>query len=308
MRIAITGASGMIGSALAASLRADGHLVLPLARRPSDDLHAVRWDPTAGTVDAGALEGLDALVHLAGAGIADKRWTDDRKREIRESRTLGTDLIARTLAGLDRPPSVFVSGSAIGYYGDRGDEVLTEASPPGGGFLAGVVRDWEASTAPAEEAAIRTMHLRTGIVLSAGGGVLPRMALPVKLFVGGSLGSGEQWMSWITLADHVRATRFLIEHADLSGPVNVVSPHPVTNARFTDTLGDVLHRPTAMPVPTFGLNLLLGRGITEELLMYSQRIRPAVLVDAGFAFDSTEIHDGIRTALSTESASASADR
>jgi uncharacterized protein (TIGR01777 family) len=304
MRIAITGASGLIGRALVASLRADGHLVLPLVRRPSHDPHAVRWDPTAGTVDAGRLEGLDALVHLAGAGIADKRWTDAHKRAIRDSRTSGTDLIARTLAGLDRPPGVFVSGSAIGYYGDRGDEVLTEASPPGAGFLAGVVGGWEASTAPAEEAGIRTVHLRTGIVLSADGGVLPRMTVPVKLFVGGSLGSGEQWMSWITLADHVRATRFLIGRDDLHGPVNVVGPNPVTNAELTGALGDVLGRPTVMPVPTLGLSLLLGRGITEELLLSSQRIRPAALIDAGFTFDATDVRDALRSALSTEPAAA----
>ena len=189
-------------------------------------------------------------------------------------------------------------------WGARGEGVRTETSPPGGGSRAGVVRDGGGSPAPAEEAGVRTVHLRTGIVLSAHGGVLPRMALPVKLFVGGSLGSGQQWMSWITLADHVRATRFLIERADLDGPVNAVAPHPVTNAGFTDALGDVLNRPTVMPVPTFGLDLLLGRGITEELLMYSQRVRPEVLVDAGFRFDSTDVRAALRSALAREDAAA----
>jgi uncharacterized protein (TIGR01777 family) len=293
MQIAITGASGLIGTALARSLREGGNSVRPLVRRPSGDPGAIRWDPAAGTVDAEALEGVDAVVHLAGAGIGDKRWSTDRKREILESRTRGTDLIARTLAGLSSPPATLVSGSAVGYYGSPGDEVVTELSAAGDDFVAGVVQAWEAAAQPAVDAGMRTVFLRTAPVLSGAGGILPRMALPFRLFVGGRLGSGRQWMSWVSLDDAVGVIRFVLARADISGPVNVVSPEPVTNAEMAATIGAVLHRPSAIPVPAFGPRLLLGREMADELLFVSQRVRPAVLVDAGYPF----AHPDLTTAL-----------
>jgi uncharacterized protein len=291
MQVAITGASGLIGRALTESLRRDGHRVRPLVRRPPDDPAAVRWDPAAGTIDAAALEDLDAVVHLAGAGIGDKRWSEDRKRELHDSRTRGTDLLARTLAGLDRPPKVLLSGSAIGFYGSRGDDVLTEVSAPGDDFLARLVSDWEGAAAPAGEAGIRTVFLRSGLVLAGHGGILPRMALPFRCFVGGRLGSGRQWMSWVTLADEVGVIRFLIDREDLSGP------EPVTNAELAKALGAVLHRPAAIPVPAFAPRLVLGREMADGLLFASQRVRPDVLVAAGYGYAHTEITAALRAVL-----------
>jgi uncharacterized protein len=297
MQVAITGASGLIGRALAESLRLDGHSVRPLVRRAPDDPAAVRWDPAAGTIDATGLDGVDAVVHLAGAGIGDKRWSEDRKREIHDSRTRGTDLLARTLAELDRPPRVLLSGSAIGFYGSRGDDVLTEVSAPGDDFLARLVADWEGAAAPAAEAGIRTVFLRSGVVLAGHGGILPRMALPFRFFVGGRLGSGRQWMSWVTLTDEVGAIRFLIDREDVSGPVNVVAPEPATNAELAKALGAVLHRPAAIPVPAFAPRLLLGREMADGLLFASQRVRPDVLVAAGYGYAHTEITAALRAVL-----------
>lgn len=294
--VAITGASGLIGTALARSLRADGHAVRPLVRGPSGDPGAVRWDPAAGTVDAAGLAGVDAVVHLAGAGIGDKRWTAARKREIAESRTRGTDLIARTIAGLASPPEVLVSGSAIGYYGDRGDEVLTEDSPPGDDFLAHVVQDWEAAAAPARDAGIRTAYLRTTLVLAGDGGVLPRMALPFRFFVGGRLGSGRQWQSWITLRDMVAAVRFILD-GRLEGPVIMASPQPVTNAELARAIGAVLHRPSALPAPAPALRIALGRELAESLLFASQRAHPAVLTEAGFGYAHPDIASALDATL-----------
>jgi uncharacterized protein len=294
MEIAITGSSGLIGTALAAALRADGHRVRPLVRGPSPDPAAVRWDPAAGTIDATGLEGVDAVVHLAGVGIGDKRWNEAHKAAVRESRTAGTGLLARTLAGLDRPPAVLVSGSAVGYYGDRGDEVLTELSAPGDDFLAGVVQAWEAAADPATEAGIRTVLLRTGIVLAAKGGALPRLALPFKLFLGGRLGSGRQWMSWVHLDDEVGAIRFVIDTPGVAGPVNAVAPEPLTNAELARALGAALHRPAAVPVPAFGPRLLMGREMADELVFASQRVRPQVLTDAGYPFAHTDVRAALR--------------
>jgi uncharacterized protein (TIGR01777 family) len=289
MQIAITGASGLIGSAVADALRGDGHRVRPVVRAPSPDPDAVRWDPAGGTIDAAALEGVDAVVHLAGAGIGDRRWTEAHKAAVRDSRTQGTGLLARTLAGLDRPPAVLVSGSAIGYYGDRDDEVLTELSPPGDDFLAGVVVAWEAAAQPAVDAGIRTVFLRTGVVLTDRGGALPRMALPFRLFLGGRLGSGRQWMSWIDLADEVGAIRFAIDRDDLAGPLNAVAPEPVTNAELAKALGTAMRRPAAVPVPAFGPRLLMGREMADELVFISARVRPAVLTDAGYPFVHSDV-------------------
>lgn len=291
MRVAITGSSGLIGTALTRSLEVDGHHVVRVVRR-EDDEGTVRWDPDSGEIDATGLEGVDAVVHLAGAGIGDHRWTDDHKRAVLESRKKGTSLLATTLAGLSTPPGVLVSGSAVGFYGDRGDEQLTETSGPGRGFLTEVVTAWEAAVAPAEEAGIRVAKIRTGVVLAAEGGALARMASIARFGLLGKLGTGRQWMSWITLPDEVRAIRFLLDH-DVAGPVNLTAPAPVTNAVFTKALGRVLHRPTVLPVPSFGPKLLLGRELAASLLFEGQRVLPEVLLDAGFEFH----HDEVETAL-----------
>ena len=295
MRVAITGASGFIGSALTSSFERDGHEVLRIGRSASG-AGAIRWDPTSGVLDAGPLEGVDAVVHLAGEGIAEKRWTDEQKRRIRDSRVLGTTLIANTLAELASAPRVLVSGSGIDAYGDRGDEVLTESSGRGSSFLAEVVRDWEAATAPAEAAGIRVAHLRTGIVLGKDGGALPRMAQLARFGLLGKIGSGRQWWSWITLDDQVRAIRHLID-TEVAGPVNLCTPNPATNADFTKALGRVLGRPTFLPIPSFGPKLVLGSELAETLLLESKRAQPEKLLESGFHFDHEEIEEALRSVL-----------
>jgi uncharacterized protein (TIGR01777 family) len=293
MDIAITGSTGLIGRALASSLRADGHRVVPVVRS-SNAPDSVRWDPIAGTIDAAGLEGLDGVVHLAGEGIASGPWTDAQRDRIRSSRQQGTTLLSTTLAGLERPPSVLLSGSAIGYYGDRGDEVLTESSRPGDDFLAHVCLDWEAATASATAAGIRTVHLRTGIVLDAEGGALAKQLLPFKLGLGAKAGDGRQWMSWISLHDEVRAIRFALEEPSVAGPLNLTAPAPVTNAAFTDAVGEVLHRPTFLTIPRFARRAPFGiGGLVESLLFSSARVVPDALAQAGFAFD----HEDLPTAL-----------
>lgn len=296
MRIAITGASGLIGSALRTSLEDDGHEVLRVGRSASGP-GTTRWDIDAGEIDASAFEGLDAVVHLAGESIAEKRWSDEQKKRIRDSRVQGTTLLATTLAGLTKKPAVLVSGSGIDAYGGRGDEVLTEFSSRGSSFLADVVRDWETATAPAEEAGIRVAHIRTSIVLDENGGALPRMLGLAKFGLLGKIGSGKQWWSWITLTDQVRAIRHLIDH-DVSGPVNLCSPHPVTNAEFTKTLGKVVHRPTFLPVPAFGPKLLLGSELAETLLLESKRAAPDQLLTSGFTFDHPQLHEALTSVIS----------
>ena len=296
-RVAITGASGLIGSALSAALRADGITVVPLVRRevrPGET--AVRWDPAAGTIDAAGLEGIDAVVHLAGAGIGDRRWTDSYKREVLESRTKGTDLLARTLAGLDAPPSVMVSGSAIGIYGETGETTVDESSPHARDFLASVCTQWEAAAAPAIEAGIRVPFLRTGIVLTPDGGALAKLLPLFKLGVGGRMGSGRQWWSWISLADELAVIRWLLDN-EVSGPVNATAPEPVTNAQMTKTLGSVLHRPTLFPVPSFGPKLLLGGELAQALLFTSQRVLPKVLTDHQFNFSHPTLESALRAML-----------
>ncbi len=297
MQVAITGASGLIGSALADSLRSDGHQVLAISRAPKD-ADGIRWDPSAGTIDASRLEGIDAVVHLAGQPIAARPWTSAQRRAIAESRRTGTDLIARTLAGLDAPPAVLVSGSAIGAYGDRGEEVLTEASSLGHDFLADVCRDWEQATAPAAEAGIRVVTIRTGIVLAASGGALGAQLPIFKLGLGGKAGNGRQWMPWITIDDEVGAIRFLLDHADVSGPVNLVSPEPVTNAAFTKAVGRALHRPTILNVPRAIRHLPLGIGdLAGSLLFSSARVVPEVLIDAGYTYRHTDLDEAMRSVL-----------
>jgi uncharacterized protein (TIGR01777 family) len=295
MRIAITGASGLIGSALTSSLEDDGHdVVAVVRRRPA--VGEVRWDPAAGELDAAGLEGLDGVVHLAGAGIAERRWTEDRKQELLESRTKSTTLLADALASLSAPPPVLVGGSAIGWYGDRPGEVLTEADEQGGGFLADLVAQWEASYAPAEAAGIRVAKARTGIVLARDGGALKPQLPLFKLGLGGRLGPGGQVQSWITLDDEVRALRFLLEH-DVAGPVNLTAPNPVTNGEMAKAIGRAVHRPVVLPTPTFGPKLLFGSQLVEELLLYSQDVRPAALQEAGFEHHDTDLDEALTSVL-----------
>lgn len=301
MKVAITGSSGLIGSSLVGALRGAGHTAIPLVRTGDPAPGEVAWDPRAGTIDAAGLEGVDAVVNLAGAGIGDERWTDERKRLILESRTKSTDLLARTLAELDRTPAVLLSASGIDYYPDAGDDVLTEASPAGKGFLTDVCVQWEGATAPAQAADIRTCLLRTGIVQSADGGALKKTLLPFKLGIGGRLGSGKQWWSWISIDDHVRAMLYLIE-SDVEGPVNLTAPNPVTNQTYTKALGRELGRPTLLPIPKFGPRALLGKELSETLLYSSRRVLPTVLESSGFVFRHPTIEVCLADVLGDEAA------
>jgi uncharacterized protein (TIGR01777 family) len=296
MNVLVTGSHGMIGTALIPRLRARGDRVLRLVRGEPEGSDDVRWDPPAGTIDAASLEGVDAVVHLAGVGIGDKKWTEARKKEVLESRTIPTTLLARTLAALDRKPRVLVSASAIGYYGNRGDEQLTEAAAPGGDFGARVCREWEEATAPAEQAGIRVVRTRTGLVLTARGGFLKRLLLPFKLGIGGRLGSGRQWMSWITLDDDLAAILHLIDTDSLAGPVNLTAPNPVTNAEFTKQLGNAVHRPTVIPTPMPALKLVYGGELVDTLLG-SQRVVPEKLQQSGFTFSHPELEGALRAVL-----------
>lgn len=294
MRVAITGATGLIGRALSESLARDGHAAIRLTRAPE---HAsdVLFDPARRLLDPAALRGIDAVVHLAGEPIA-QRWNDAVQRRIRESRVQGTRLVAETLAGLPDRPAVLVSGSAVGYYGDRGGEVLTEQSGPGSDFLAEVTVAWEGAAGAARDGGIRVVHPRTGVVLSTRGGALERMLLPFRMGLGGRVGDGRQWLSWISLADTVRAIRFAIETASLQGPVNVVGPAPVTNADFTDALGRVLHRPTLIPIPKFALRAVFSE-MADATLIASQRAVPEALTAAGFTFDHPTVDAALHSAL-----------
>lgn len=285
MDIAVTGSTGLIGTALSKVLLAAGHRVVPVVRGNAGP-DQIAWDPAAGRLDPGALEGLDAVVHLAGEGIAEKRWTAEQKKRILTSRTLGTDLLARTMAETQDGPRILLSGSAIGWYGDRGDETLTEASEPGSGFLADVCRQWEAATGPAADAGARVVHLRTGIVLDPHGGVLAKQLPLFRFGLGGRIGSGHQYMSWIAIDDEIGAIQHLLDH-DVEGPVNLTAPNPVTNREFTEALGEALHRPAVLPVPGFGPKLLFGGELVDELLLASQRVLPERLTASGF----TPAHD-----------------
>jgi uncharacterized protein len=296
--VAISGASGLLGSALAASLQADGHQVLRFVRGGVTGADQIGWDPDAGRIDAPALERLDAVVHLAGEGIGEHRWTTEQKRRIRESRIKGTAVLAGAVASREHRPSVFVSASAIGYYGDRGDEMLDEDSGPGDGFLAEVCRDWEAETRPAVDAGVRTVNVRTGIVLARNGGALQRMLLPFRLGLGGKQGSGRQWMSWITLDDEIAALRAAIEDPRLSGPVDLTSPNPVTNADFAHALGRVLRRPTVLPTPMLPLKLRYGGELVDSLLLAGQRVRPARLEAIAFPFRYPVLQPALEAILS----------
>lgn len=297
MIVAITGSTGLVGNALIPALKADGHTIRRVVRRASGkDEREILWDPKAGTIDAAGFDGVDAVVHLAGESVA-TRWTSKVKKEIRDSRVLGTTLLCQTLASLTVKPAVLVSASATGYYGDRGDEQLDESSPPGQGFLASVCQEWEAATAPARDANIRVVNLRIGVVLSPKGGALAKMLMPFKLGGGGVLGNGRQYFSWITLDDLVRAIQFTLAAAAMCGPVNAVAPHPVTNREFTKALGRVLGRPTVLPMPAFVIRLLLGE-MANEMLLGSACVLPRALSGAQFEFAQPQLESALRHLLS----------
>lgn len=294
MKVAVTGASGLVGTALVPALHAAGHDVVSLVRRAPSTPDEASWDPVAGSIDADALGEADAVVHLAGESIG-KRWTASTKRKVLSSRVDGTRLVAEAVARLEQPPSVLVCASAVGIYGDRGDEILTEASPRGPGFLADVVDAWEAAADPARQAGIRTVHLRQGLILSRRGGALARMLPPFRLGVGGRVGDGRQWWSWVTLDDAVAAYLFALEHP-LAGPVNLAAPGTVTNADFTRALGRALRRPALLPLPASAIGLAFGE-MGRETLLGGQRVSPALLEAAGFSFSQPDLDAGLAQAL-----------
>jgi uncharacterized protein len=298
MRVAVTGSSGLIGTALVAALRVDGHEVIRLVRSGPPAQDALVWDPRAerGGLDPASLEGVTAVVHLAGAGIADKRWTEGYQAEIRNSRIQGTRALVRALAAMAAPPGVLLAGSAIGWYGDTGGREATESDPAGRGFLPELVRDWEAAAGEAASAGTRVVTLRSGIVLSPGGGMLGRLLPLFRLGLGGRIGSGRQVMSWIGLSDWTAATRFLLDRADLTGPVNMTTPNPVSNAEFTAALAAAVHRPAVMTVPVPALKLAVG-GVSSDILS-SARVLPRKLLDAGYQFQHPVIAGALAAELS----------
>lgn len=297
MRIVVSGSTGLIGSALVRVLEKDGHEVVRLVRRRSDaDSGTAWWDPAAGAIETSGLEGADAVVHLAGENIGTGRWSAERKRRIRDSRVDGTRLLSETLADLDEKPATLISASAIGYYGDRGKEVLTEESGPGSGFLAELGVAWEEAADPARAAGIRVVHPRIGIVLAADGGALAAMLPVFSLGLGGPLGPGTQYTSWIDLDDLVRAIQHTLEDTEIEGPVNAVAPAPVTNKAFTRALGRVLGRPTILFVPSAALRLAFGE-MAEETLLASARVSPERLLKSGFSFRYPEVEGALRHAL-----------
>lgn len=297
LHIVVSGSTGLVGSALIPFLTTGGHRITRLVRsspvHPEED---VRWDPAAETIDAARLEGVDAVVHLAGENIAAGRWTAATKARIKESRIRGTRLLSESLARLHRPPKVLVCASAIGYYGDRGDHVVDEDSPPGAGFLAEVCREWEAATGAARTRGIRVVQLRLGVVLTAAGGALAKLLQPFQLGVGGRLGSGEQYMSWVSLDDVIGAILHAVRSDALQGPINAVAPHPVTNLEFTKTLGRVLARPSLLPVPAAAARLAFGE-MADEMLLASSRVAPTRLASTHYAFRHPDLEAALRHTL-----------
>lgn len=292
--IVIAGSSGLIGQALVAALRERGDRVVRLVRRAAAGPDEISWDPVAGQLDPATLEGVDAVINLAGAGVGDHRWTDAYKQQILDSRTSTTGLLARTIAGLERKPRVLANASAIGWYGDTGDRAVDEADPAGHGFLADVVRAWEAATLPASEAGVRVVMARTGLVVAKHGGAWQRLFPLFSLGLGGKMGSGRQYWSWISLRDEVAAWLFCIDHDHVAGPVNFTGPEPVTNAEVVAAMGRVLNRPTVLPVPAFALEIALGEFSTE--ILSSARVMPRALSDAGFTWQDRMIESAIRAA------------
>lgn len=295
MKIAVTGASGLIGKPLVSQLRSQGHDVYRLVRRATSAPDEITWNPESGFVDLEKLAGSEAVIHLAGAGVGDQRWTEDYKKEILDSRVKGTDTIARAVAALDPKPRVLVSASAIGFYGDTGDRSVTEVDPAGHGFLADVVVAWEAAANPARDAGVRVVHPRTGLVVAGNGGAWGRMFPLFKAGIGGKLGSGKQYWSWISLRDEINALIYLMENESLSGAVNLTGPQPQTNAEITKVMGSVLGRPTLLAVPSIALKIALGEFSVEVL--GSARVLPAVLEQHGFTFQDTSVESAIRQAL-----------
>ena len=303
MDVAVTGSGGLIGRALVRRLREGGHQVRRVVRSGGDGADEVRWDPMGGTIDSSALAGVDAVVHLAGEGIGEKRWTEAQKRRIRDSRVIGTTVLAEALTQLDPRPATLLTASGISVYGDRGDEVVTEATAPGTGFLPEVVEAWEGATRAAAAAGIRTASFRNGVVLAADGGALAKQLPLFRFGLGGRLGPGTQWFPWIALDDEVEAIVHLLS-ADVEGPVNLCSPEPVTNATFTEVLGRVLGRPTVLPIPRLGPQLLLGRQLVEELLFWSVRAVPERLQASGFTFAHPDLEGALRAVLDRPAAGA----
>lgn len=301
MRVGITGSSGLIGSALIPAASTAGHQTVRLVRRqPADG--EIGWDPAAGVLDPAALAEVDAVVHLAGVGIGDHRWTDSYRRQVLSSRVTGTRTISAALAAAvdrDGRTRTLLSASAIGFYGDTGDRAVDESSPAGSGFLAEVCQQWESSTAPAQRAGLRVVRLRTGLVLAPSGGLLGRIVPLFKAGLGGRLGSGQQYWSWVSLVDEVAAILFLLSNRELSGPVNLTGPAPVTNSEFTAALGRVVSRPTLLPVPGVALKVVLG-GFAEEGVLAGQRVVPRVLQQTGFQFRHTEVEEALRWAVQQE--------
>jgi len=297
MKVLLSGSSGLVGSALVPVLTGGGYEVVRLVRsQPGPETSEVRWDPETGSIDGAGLKGVDAAVHLAGESIAAGRWTAARKARILESRVRGTRLLAETLAGLEEPPKALVSASAVGYYGDRGEETLREESGSGSAFLSEVCRQWEAATEPAAAAGIRVVNLRFGVILASAGGALPRLLTPFRLGVGGTLGSGKQFMSWIALDDVIGAILHALTTEALRGPVNAVAPQAATNREFTKTLGRVLGRPTLFPMPACAARLAFGE-MADELLLASQRVEPAKLLASGYQFRFPDLESALRHIL-----------
>ncbi len=292
MKVLISGSSGLIGRALVRSLESSNHSVTRLVRPGySSSAEGIAWDPVTGSLDAGRLEGFDAVVHLAGENVASRRWTDEQKARIQDSRVRSTELLANALTRLDNPPRVFACASATGYYGDRGDEVLGEDAAPGSDFLAGVGVEWEKATAPASDTGIRVVNMRISVVLTAAGGMVATVGPIFRLGLGGRLGSGAQYLSWISRQDIIHAMEWILERDDLSGPVNLCSPNPVTNSEFTRTMGRILRRPAQFPVPRFALRITQGE--ITDMLLASVRATPAKLSASGFEFRHPHLEDAL---------------
>jgi len=300
MKILISGSHGLVGTALIKSLEADGHDIFRLVRHYPHSPSEIEWSPDRYSIALSLIEGFDAVVHLAGESIAEGRWTDEKKKRIRESRVKGTRLLGDALANLTQQPKVMISASAIGYYGDRGEESLTEASSPGDDFLSDVCVEWEKATDLAKEKGIRTVNSRFGIILDKDGGALRKMLTPFRMGIGGRIGDGKQWMSWIALDDVVAGIKFSLTNDSLRGPVNFVAPNPVRNAEFTKTLGRVLSRPTIFPIPAFGVRLVFGE-MADALLLSSQKVHPNHLMEANYQFQYSQLDEALKHTISSSS-------